>query len=102
MQFFYRWKYKKSKSYNGNSELLCNKLPSSSLFGIHSHYTVSKWKEKYIKEGILKANRTQTDRRYYTYEQYLQFKGLNSKNDNRSTVIYVRVSTKNQKDDLMN
>ena len=27
--------------------------------------------------GILKANRTPTDRSYYTYGQYLQFKGIN-------------------------
>ena len=47
-----------------------------------------------------KGNRTLTDRRYYTYDQYLQFKGINTKNDNRQTVIYARVSTGNQKDDL--
>lgn len=54
------------------------------------------------REGILKANRTPTDRRYYTYNQYLQFKGVNTENDQRQTVIYARVSTKNQKDDLQN
>ena len=48
----------------------------------------------------MKANRTPTDRRYYTYDQYLQFKGINTENDNRQIVIYARVSTKNQKDDL--
>ncbi len=47
--------------------------------------------------GILKANRTPTDRRYYTYDQYLQFKGINTENDNRQIVIYARVSTKNQR-----
>ena len=40
--------------------------------------------------------------RYYTYEQYLQFKGINGKNDSREVVIYARVSTRNQKDDLQN
>lgn len=49
--------------------------------------------------GTLKANRTPTERRYYTYDQYLQFKGINTENDNRQIVIYTRVSTKNQKDD---
>ena len=53
-------------------------------------------------EGILKANRTPTNRRYYTYDQYLQFKGINIENDNRQIVIYARVSTRNQKDDLQN
>ena len=33
--------------------------------------------QRWDREGILKANRTPTDRRYYTYEQYLQFKGTN-------------------------
>lgn len=56
----------------------------------------------WIERVILKANRTPTDRRYYTYDQYLQFKGINTENDNRQIVIYARVSTKNQKDDLQN
>ena len=42
------------------------------------------------------SNRTPTNRRYYTYEQYLQFKGINIENDKRQVVIYARVSTKNQ------
>ena len=33
--------------------------------------------QRWDREGTLKANRTPTDRRYYTYEQYLQFKGIN-------------------------
>ncbi|MGN0464992.1 MAG: helix-turn-helix domain-containing protein, partial [Lachnospiraceae bacterium] len=32
--------------------------------------------QRWDREGILKANRTPTNRRYYTYEQYLQFKGI--------------------------
>ncbi len=58
--------------------------------------------QRWDREGILKANRTPTDRRYYTYAQYLQFKGINIENDKRQAVIYARVSTKNQKDDLQN
>ena len=54
------------------------------------------------REGTLKANRTPTDRRYCAYNQYLQFKGVNTENDNRQIVIYVRVSTRNQKDNLQN
>jgi len=53
--------------------------------------------QRWDREGTLKANRTPTDRRYYTYNQYLQFKGIE-----RQTVIYARVSTRNQKDDLQN
>ena len=29
--------------------------------------------QRWDREGILKANRTPTDRRYYTYDQYLQY-----------------------------
>ena len=56
--------------------------------------------QRWDREGILEANRTPTDRRYYTYDQYLQFKGIKTQNDIRQVVIYARVSTKNQKDDL--
>ena len=55
--------------------------------------------QRWDREGTLKANLTPTDRRYYTYDQYLQFKGINTENDNRQIVIYTKVSTKNQKDD---
>ena len=58
--------------------------------------------QRWDRDGILKANRTPTDRRYYTYDQYLQFKGIQTDNDIRDVVIYARVSTKNQKDDLQN
>ena len=58
--------------------------------------------QRWDRDGILKANRTPTDRRYYTYDQYLQFKGIKTENDIRDVVIYARVSTKNQKDDLQN
>ena len=44
--------------------------------------------QRWDREGILKAKRTPTNRRYYTYDQYLQFKGINIENDNRQIVIY--------------
>lgn len=53
-------------------------------------------------DSKLKAFRTPTNRRYYTYEQYLQYKGINKDTDDRKIVIYTRVSTSNQKDDLKN
>lgn len=34
--------------------------------------------QRWDREGILKANRTPTDRRHYTYDQYLQFKGIHT------------------------
>lgn len=58
--------------------------------------------QRWDREGILKANRTPTDRRYYTHDQYLQFKGIGIEKDSRQVVIYARVSTRNQKDDLKN
>ena len=58
--------------------------------------------QRWDRDGIWKANRTPTDRRYYTYDQYLQFKGIQTENDIRDIVIYARVSTRNQKDDLQN
>lgn len=58
--------------------------------------------QRWDRDGIWKANRTPTDRRYYTFDQYLQFKGIQTKDDRRDIVIYARVSTRNQKDDLQN
>lgn len=82
-----------------NTSNITNYKPGdfAELLGV-SVKTLQRWD----REGILKANRTPTDRRYYTYDQYLQFKGIKTKNDNRETVIYARVSTRNQKEDLQN
>ncbi|WP_042315279.1 MerR family transcriptional regulator [Desulfofarcimen acetoxidans] len=43
-------------------------------------------------EGILKAYRTPTDRRYYTHEQYLSYIGESSKEGNRGKVIMIVVN----------
>ena len=57
--------------------------------------------QRWDNEGKLKAYRTPTDRRYYTHKQYVDYMGEgNSKHG--KTVIYTRVSTANQKDDLNN
>lgn len=58
--------------------------------------------QRWDNNGILKAHRSPTNRRYYTYDQYLLFKGIKTENDIRKIVIYARVSTTNQKDDLKN
>lgn len=57
--------------------------------------------QKWDNQGILKAYRTPTNRRYYTEEQYLQYIGkpLRGK-QTRKNVAYARVSTYGQKDDL--
>ena len=80
-----------------NTSNITNYKPKdfAELIGV-SVKTLQRWD----REGTLKANRTPTDRRYYTYNQYLQFKGINTENDTRQIVIYARVSTRDQKDDL--
>ena len=61
-----------------------------------------KTQQGWYRENVLKAKRTPIVRRYYTYEQYLEFNGINSVNIHRKTVVYTRVSTNGQKDDLKN
>ena len=51
--------------------------------------------------GKLKAYRTPTNRRYYTEDQYQTYTGLQN-NTKRLNVLYARVSTYGQKDDLQN
>ena len=82
-----------------NSKHITNYKPKdfAELLGV-SVKTFQRWD----RENILKAKRTPTDRRYYTYEQYLEFKGINGSDNDRKTVIYTRVSTNWQKDDLKN
>jgi len=58
--------------------------------------------QRWDRDDVLKAFRTPTDRRYYTYDQYLEHKGINNINEDKKKVIYTRVSTNNQKDDLKN
>lgn len=58
--------------------------------------------QRWDRENVLVAKRTPTNRRYYTYDQYLEFKGINNSEGTKKTIIYTRVSTNNQKDDLKN
>lgn len=51
--------------------------------------------------GKLKAHRTPTNRRYYTEDQYQAYTGLQN-STKRLNVLYARVSTYGQKDDLQN
>jgi putative resolvase len=65
-----------------------------SLIGRTTH-TLQRWD----RDGILKAHRTLTDRRYYTHDQYHQVVGQKAKT--RSLVTYCRVSSAGQKKDLI-
>lgn len=58
--------------------------------------------QRWDRDKILIAKRTPTDRRYYTYDQYLEFKGVTNDSNAKKKIIYTRVSTNNQKDDLKN
>jgi len=51
------------------------------------------------REGTLVANRTATNRRYYTYDQYLGYIGLKA-DDKKKIVVYYRVSSSAQKNDM--
>lgn len=57
--------------------------------------------QRWDNSGKLIAHRTPTNRRFYTEQQYNDFMGVTTKND-RVNVVYARVSTANQKDDLNN
>ncbi|MBV0931032.1 IS607 family transposase [Lentilactobacillus sp. IMAU92037] len=54
--------------------------------------------QKWDRQGKLPAKRTVTNRRYYTEADYL--KAIGKPTANRQNVIYARVSTAAQKDDL--
>jgi putative resolvase len=58
--------------------------------------TLQKWDRK----GILPAFRSPTNRRYYTHEQYLQYRGLVSSEQGK-VIAYARVSCLSQKKDLV-
>ncbi len=54
--------------------------------------------QRWDTEGILKAHRTPTDRRFYTHDQYLEFIG--QKASASRIAVYTRVSGSGQKADL--
>ena len=52
--------------------------------------------QRWDREKTLVANRTPTNRRYYTYDQYLQFKGIGKDADSRKIVIYASVPPRSE------
>lgn len=58
--------------------------------------------QRWDRDGVLKAYRSPSNRRYYTHTQYLQYMGMQTGDIRRINVIYARVSTRNQKEDLRN
>ncbi|GHO94854.1 IS607 family transposase ISTko1 [Reticulibacter mediterranei] len=57
--------------------------------------------QKWDREGRLKAHRSPTNRRYYTHDQYLDYRGLKAA-EKGQTIVYARVSGVGQKPDLLN
>jgi putative resolvase len=57
--------------------------------------------QRWDKAGILPAQRTPTNRRYYTHDQYLEYRGLKARGAG-TTIVYARVSSASQKPDLQN
>ncbi len=58
--------------------------------------------QKWDREGKLIAHRSpQSNRRYYTHDQYLEYRGLKAA-DKGQTIVYARVSGAAQKPDLLN
>jgi predicted site-specific integrase-resolvase len=57
--------------------------------------------QKWDREGTLKAHRSPTNRRYYTHDQYLAYRGLVAP-EQGLTIVYARVSGITQKPDLTN
>lgn len=55
--------------------------------------------QKWDRDGLLKAHRSITDRRYYTHDQYLQVIGR--KVGDKKLITYCRVSSAGQKNDLI-
>src|SRR2546422_517873 len=59
--------------------------------------TLQKWDRK----GILNAHRSPTNRRYYTHDQYLAYRGVVAQ-EQGLTIVYARLSGVAQKPDLVN
>jgi len=58
--------------------------------------------QKWDREGKLVAHRSpQSNRRYYTHDQYLEYRGLKAA-EKGQTIVYARVSGVAQKPDLLN
>jgi putative resolvase len=66
----------------------------SKMIGV-SVFTLQRWD----RQGMFKAHRSLTNRRYYTHDQYLQYRGLVSSEQGK-VIAYARVSSPSQKKDL--
>ncbi|GAA7348103.1 IS607 family transposase [Helicobacter pylori] len=53
-------------------------------------------------DGVFTAHRNQKNRRFYTHDQYLEYLGIKASENKAKIVVYARVSSANQKQDLQN
>jgi len=58
--------------------------------------------QRWDRQGVLKANRTKTNRRYYTEKQLREFLGIDVSAESKRVVAYCRVSSQAQRPDLKN
>ena len=56
--------------------------------------------QRWDKEGSLIAHRNPKNRRYYTHDQYLEYIGVKA-DHTKKIIVYSRVSSSNQKNDLI-
>src|SRR5712692_3798331 len=85
---------------------MCYNIPMKSTYSPQEFGQLigrkTKTLQKWDREGKLKAHRSPTtNRRYYTHDQYLQYRGLVAQ-EQGLTIAYTRVSGVAQKPDLAN
>src|SRR5256885_1959904 len=83
---------------------MCYNIPMKSTYSPQEFGQLigrkTKTLQKWDREGKLKAHRSPTtNRRYYTHDQYLQYRGLVA-HEQGLTIVYTRVSGVAQKPDL--
>src|SRR5438876_5841157 len=85
---------------------MCYNIPMKSTYSPQEFGQLigraTKTLQKWDREGKLKAHRSPTtNRRYYTHDQYLQYRGLVAQ-EQGLTIVYARVSGVAQKPELAN
>lgn len=56
--------------------------------------------QKWDVDGTFVSHRNPKNRRYYTHDQYLKYIGVKA-DDSKKTIVYCRVSSNGQKNDLL-
>jgi len=84
--------------------LMCYNIPMKSTYSPQEFGQLigrkTKTLQKWDRQGILKAHRSPTNRRYYTHDQYLAYRGMIAP-EQGLTIAYARVSGAAQQADLV-